>query len=237
MVFQSRPAKLIAILQVEKTHRVQCQQPGCGQGIFKAIHVIDEDGKLMVLGSTCFAVRFGKSNALGPPRYGGGHGRPLTEEERLLLTENTEALIELLESERQTAARAAQEKLASMREVFDARKKTAVTSSWQSIEKQTFGIPWSWVKPMTSIAYFRMKDGTAWVRVQHQNGLHVLMPWPSFSGWDETFPTSVGIPDPDLGGLKVSNIAETVSYLRIRANSMHVGIWKDVIGLTKGISR
>jgi len=27
---------------------------------------------------------------------------------------------------------------------------------------------------------FQMKDGTAWVRVQHQEGFHMLMPWPWF---------------------------------------------------------
>ncbi len=66
-------------------------------------------------------------------------------------------------------------------------------------DAQRFGIPWTWAKPLSSIVYFPMRDGTAWVRVQHRGGEHLLMPWPAFEGWDEALPSSVGVAVPELG--------------------------------------
>ena len=62
----------------------------------------------MVLGSTCFAQRYGSPAALGQAQYGGGGGgRKLTDEERQLLIENTEALLAQFEAQAIADAEAA----------------------------------------------------------------------------------------------------------------------------------
>lgn len=67
----------------------------------------------MVLGSTCFAKRYGSGKALGPAQHGagGGAGLSLTDEERQLLIDNTAALLAQFEeqdrAQAETRARAA----------------------------------------------------------------------------------------------------------------------------------
>ena len=50
--------KLLAIVEVDKKKRVQCGQRGCGHGVYKAIHIVQDDDGLLVLGSTCYAKRY-----------------------------------------------------------------------------------------------------------------------------------------------------------------------------------
>jgi hypothetical protein len=93
--------QLLAVVGVEKAERVVCQADGCGHGVYRRIHVVrHDDGSLGVYGSDCFSRLFGhliESN----PQYGGGDGRELTAEERLMLAENTERLIAQFEVEHQ----------------------------------------------------------------------------------------------------------------------------------------
>lgn len=227
-------AILKAILQVDKDHRVQCQQPGCAHGVYRAIHVIEEDGKLSVLGSTCFKKRFGREDAIGKPSFGSGTGQMLSAEQRQMLIENTAALIEVLEKEQREQREIAQAKLRSLHSAFQKRYEPAP----RPVVKENAdlqGVPWIWAKSMPSIAYFQMKDGTAWVRVQHQEGFHMLMPWPCFDGWDEVFPSSVGVAAQEIGGIKVqsSDLVHAVAYLRERSNTMQVGIWREIFGSPK----
>lgn len=56
----SSPARLLAIVAVLPQKRVQCS--GCGHGVYAAIHVVEENGQILVLGSTCFAKRFGSAS-------------------------------------------------------------------------------------------------------------------------------------------------------------------------------
>ncbi len=67
-------ARLLAVVEVEKEQRIRCQQPGCNHTVYKAIHVVDEQGTLLVLGSTCFAKQYGSPTKLGDPAYGNGGG-------------------------------------------------------------------------------------------------------------------------------------------------------------------
>ena len=57
--------RLMAVVEVDKSERVYCAQPGCHHTVYKAIHVVKEGGELLVLGSTCFQKRFGSLTALG----------------------------------------------------------------------------------------------------------------------------------------------------------------------------
>lgn len=96
----SQNASLLAIVEVDKAHRVVCQAPNCGHSVYRRIHVVcHEDGCFGVYGSDCFQRLF-----LGvcgsTPSYGGG-GRLLTPEERNLLIQNTKSLIEQFEKEHQ----------------------------------------------------------------------------------------------------------------------------------------
>jgi hypothetical protein len=84
---------LLAIVEVEKSAAVQCQHPGCYHRVYKRIHVVEETGQLMVLGSTCFEKRYGSGSELGTPSIGGANGRRLTSEERQMLVDNKAALL------------------------------------------------------------------------------------------------------------------------------------------------
>lgn len=225
-------AKLIAIVGVEPDARVQCQQPGCGHSVYRRIHVVQEEAIFLVLGSTCFDKRYGSALALGKATYGSGgeDGRRLTDAQRLQLIHNTAALIAEFERETREAQELPRAKLAAFRATASAPKVVArqaqsMTSNWNKSDT-----PWAWSKPLSSIAYFSLNDGTHWVRTQHVEGFHVLMPWPSFDGWDELFPASVGTPDQVLGGYRISQVAQAIAYVRARGNFGHVGAWREVMG-------
>lgn len=99
----TRSAVLLAVVEVPKADRVICQAPGCKHSVFRRIHIVSENETLRALGSECFKKLFGeKTPSLRTPRYGTSDGRQLTSEERQLLGENTERLIEQFEAEQQS---------------------------------------------------------------------------------------------------------------------------------------
>jgi hypothetical protein len=224
-------AFLRAIVGVAKEKGVMCQQPGCRHRVYARIHIVEEEGRLLVLGSSCFAKRYGSAEALGKPSSSTSIGRQLTDEERQMMLDNTTELLAHFqrESEKEKASMLA--RLQFMKATIEARQPLAARptprAAWTQASKRP---PWPWVKPMSSVAYFRMKDGTGWVRVQSNEGLQMLMPWPTFQGWDEVFPPSVGVADPDLGGYRVSDIVHAVAYLRERSAFDRVGNWNVVDG-------
>jgi hypothetical protein len=75
---------------------------------------------------------------------------------------------------------------------------------------------WPWMKPGTSLGYFKLRDGSGWVRVQRQDNQHMLVPWPEVDGWEEAMPARLGTPYPALGGYLIHNVQDAVAYL-IRA--------------------
>lgn len=89
--------QLLAVVEVPREKRVVCQADGCGHSVYKRIHVVRANGKLMVLGSECYAKRFGGSSRV--PHYSSSAGRPLTDAERRMLLENTEELVSRLQQE------------------------------------------------------------------------------------------------------------------------------------------
>jgi len=80
-------AHLLAVVSVAPDKRIACEQPGCGHGVYAAIHVVLNESQLLALGSTCYQKRYG-SAGLGLPRFGGAGGRQLTNEEWGQLTQN-----------------------------------------------------------------------------------------------------------------------------------------------------
>lgn len=226
-------ASLLAIVGVEKVGAVQCQHPGCNHRVYRRIHVVNEAGHLLVLGSSCFAKRYGSRAVLGQPSIGGANGRQLSDDERPMLVDNTADLLARYRQEHLETQAAMKEKLRSLKAEFVSRPvgsvppvPPSVHNVWhQSIRRP----PWAWVKPLSSVAYFHLKDQTGWVRVQHVQGVQMLMPWPSFEGWDEVFPTSVGSPDLDTGGYEITDLIQTVSFLRARSEWDRVGNWSEAI--------
>lgn len=95
-------AKLLAVVEVPNEDRVRCQSTGCNHPVFRRIHVVRENSVVRVYGSECFKKLFiGLPVASSIPQYTSSDGRHLTEEERQLLIENTERLIQQFESEYQ----------------------------------------------------------------------------------------------------------------------------------------
>lgn len=93
---------LLAVVEVPHDERVRCAAEGCGHSVYRRIHLVRVDGSTKVYGSDCFARLFGSTpTGRAAPKYGSGTGRSLAPEERALLLENTERLIEQFEREHQ----------------------------------------------------------------------------------------------------------------------------------------
>lgn len=233
----STSARLLAIVEVDHDQRVRCGNPGCGHSVYKAVHMVQDGQELLVLGSTCFEKRYGMG-ALGAPHYGGGSGRRLTSEERELLLHNTQALLQQFEAEQE----ALRQKLLRIRAELSARTPiSAIPLSVPRGAKPQSAVrrsaPWVWMKPGTSMAGFKLRDGTGWVRVQHREGRQMLTPWPVFDGWDEWLPAHMGRPDIELAAYPVTDVRAVISFLRDRATAEKVsGLWAEIEGVLRGSS-
>ncbi len=228
-------AHLLAIVSVPPTKRVQCQNPGCGHGVYAAIHVVEDGGQLVVLGSTCFAKRYGSGHALGKPSYsaGGGNGDMLSDEERQMLTDNTAALIAMFKARHELALTAAAEKLKALRSRFAQNAEFQRPAQSPPLPRTpTFNHrPWAWQHQRnTSVAIFSSACGQNWLRVQHQDGTHKLVPWPMFDGWDEALPPSCGVPDLDLQAYSPSDLLEAFATLKQLGHiGPIVGVWPSIL--------
>lgn len=110
--------QLLAVVEVPSENRVRCQSAGCNHPVFRRIHVVRENSVVRVYGSECFKKLFvGLPVASSIPQFTSSDGRHLTGEERQLLIENTERLIQKFESEYQ-AELARQAALAAARQAF-----------------------------------------------------------------------------------------------------------------------
>lgn len=167
-------AQLLAMVSVDSAHRVRCQNPGCGHSVYRAIHVVRDGGALLVLGSTCFAKRYGSAQALGSASHAGEAGRALTEQERELLEHNKAELVARFEAEDR---RKADERAAFVAEV-KAREahllRILTPPALPAAVARPQGLPglgsaaapgWPWMKPKASFGYFKLHDGSAGVRV------------------------------------------------------------------------
>lgn len=218
-------AKLLAIVSVEHADRVRCGQPTCGHSVYRRIHVVRESGKLLVLGSTCFANRYGTESALGKTRFGGSEGRMLTDEERQLLLNNTEALLARFEEE------AALLHAAKVRPAPAALQTSPVNATPRPITvNYPHEAPWAWVKPWSSVIYLKLNDGSGWIRALRKDDKHLLVPWPVFDGWDEALPALFGQVDRGCGGHVLPDVVAALRYLRNHAEwETKPGRWKDVM--------
>ena len=233
--------RLMAVVEVDKSERVYCAQPGCHHTVYKAIHVVKEAEQLLVLGSTCFEKRYGNLKALGKAQYWGGNGKVLTSEERALLAQNTQALLARFEAEEAQLPQEVELKPQRLREAASKpmpptrlpatpwRQRPAAVGSMAP--RGVF--PWPWMKPGTSVAAFKFQDGSGWVRVQHKDTRQFIVPWPSFDGWDEALPPVVGRLNLEIGGYEVTGpVPTTIAFLREHAEAEKVtGVWAEVVAI------
>ncbi len=230
----------MAIVEVDKAERVYCAQPGCHHTVYKAIHVVKEGDQLLVLGSTCFQKRFGSLTALGKAQHWGGNGKVLTSEERALLAENTQALLARFEVEESRLCEEAERKLQRLRDEMLRRATPRQVIAPAPVQRPGMqgvslrGVfPWSWMLPASSVAAFKLRDGSGWVRVQHKDRRQFIVPWPSFDGWEEALPPVVGRANLEVGGYEVvGHVVDAIAYLRAHAAGEKItGVWGDVTGL------
>lgn len=238
--------RLMAIVEVDKEERVYCAQPGCHHTVHKAIHVVKEGDKLLLLGSTCFQKRFGSLTALGKAQHWGGNGKALTSEERALLAENTQALLDRFEAEGVRLRAEASLKLKHLREDEPRRSMGPQIAARSPVQipgmqgRSLRGVfPWPWIKPISGVAAFKLRDGSGWVRVQHEDGRHFIVPWPTFEGWDEAMPPVVGRADLDVGGYQVVEpVVDAIAYLRTQCTGEKItGVWSEVTALLGSAAR
>lgn len=234
--------RLLAIVAVEPSQRVQCQQPACNHGVYAAIHVVRDEGRVLVLGSTCFEKRYGSSSALGRPAYdnAGGSGRRLTAEERRLLVENTAALIARFEDETERERQAALEQEKLLREAAAARQPPAPSPALRfSDDLGPPGRRWPWLwHSGSSVGLLTSPVGQQWVRQEHRDRYQTLAPWPAFRGWQTELPTSVGTPDENLGALVVSDIVSALKTLKAMGYAGPlVGSWQTIQPSLDGFAR
>ena len=217
---------LVAIVSVEFAARILCQNPGCGHAVYRRIHVVNDAGQWLLLGSTCFAKLYGSEQALGAPRVGNAEGKTLSAEEREQLLANTEEFMRSLED-------LARPRIVNPPPAPPAPPQRSYEQTYArpAASNSTSASPWPWRKPMSSMARFNCGDGTLWYRVQHTDGRHLLMPWPQgFEGWDESLPALIGMPHETIEGLVVSNVATAVAYLtQMTGGPPKVsGLWRDL---------
>jgi len=230
----------MAIVEVEKAQRVYCAQPGCHHTVYKAIHVVKEGDQLLVLGSTCFQKRFGSLTALGKAQHWGCNGRALTTEERALLAGNTPALLAHFEVEEARMREEARQKLQRLRDEMRRRSTPLQVPAQVTVRLPRVGgmslrgvFPWPWMMPASSVAAFKLRDGSGWVRVEHKDRRQFIVPWPRFDGWEEALPPAVGDASLEVGGYEVVGpLVASIAYLRAHAVGEKItGLWGDVAAL------
>lgn len=93
--------QLLIIVEVNKSDRIYCQSENCKHTVFKKIHVVRDNGKLTLYGSSCFTKKYHDlpSNFRIPTYPSRSSGSVLSDEERKMLTDNTEKLLAIFRQE------------------------------------------------------------------------------------------------------------------------------------------
>ena len=88
------------VVEVDPSDRVRCQAPGCNHPVYKRIHVVRDSGRIVVLGSECWARLYGLARLERTAEwFGTNDGRRLTSEERAILVANTAEFVARMEAE------------------------------------------------------------------------------------------------------------------------------------------
>lgn len=92
--------ELLQIVEVDSEDKVRCCAPGCHRSVYKKIHIVRDEGEIIVLGETCYGIIYNNIESK-KSNYFRSSSRKLSPAERLLLIDNTEALIAKFEQEYQ----------------------------------------------------------------------------------------------------------------------------------------
>lgn len=219
--------KLLAIVAVDPSHRVRCQQPNCGHSVYARIHVVEDAGNLFVLGSDCFAKRYGDGHVATVTNGYGGGGRMLTDAEREMLIGNTKALLAKFEAERLMALELAEQERKKEIKMREDQRTAMLTKITAFKERMAFVSPprlehkgqpmigrepapveviplpsWAYLKKQhSSIFAYGLGDGQCWVLIQSatHEGCFIAPAPNAFESWDEALPTSLGVADIERG--------------------------------------
>jgi len=86
------------------------------------------------------------------------------------------------------------------------------------------------MKPGTSFDYFKLSDGTGWLRVQRNDGKQMLAPWPMFDRWNDALPVHIGPVEPLFGAYVLRDVVAAVEYLRRQGVREKVsGFWRNIV--------
>lgn len=224
------PAQLLTIVSVAREKRIQCQNPGCGHGVYAAIHVVEDEGQLLVMGSTCYAKRYGGAEALGKPSYGYSGGL-LTAEQRDVLANNTALLIAQLKREHERVKAEAAAKLKALKERLQPGVIARPISAPAAAPNPRH--PWPWQhRTNTSVAVLWSPSDQCWLRVMHQDGTHKLVPWPAVEGWQTALPDFCGPADIAMGYYSLPNVVSALKGLQeLGFSTPQVTRWPQVLSL------
>lgn len=100
---------LLGVVEVERNSRIRCQAPGCNHAVYKAIHLVEVDRRLILLGSQCCGKLFGWTSRSRSASYTTGERR-LSAEERGQLETNTSELLQKLKTEHEARLERAKER-------------------------------------------------------------------------------------------------------------------------------
>lgn len=156
---------LAAIVEVDHADRIQCQCKGCGQTVFRRVHVIlFPSGDIECWGSTCYERELGSHRGKVEPLYSSAAGRRLTEQEREWLKSNRDRLIAEFREQRErhlldAAESAERARAASERAAAEAEEQIAQTARAfeESRRARSLAIPQS-STPLARNAVPRLPD-------------------------------------------------------------------------------
>lgn len=233
-------ARLLAIVSVDRANSVACQSAGCGHRVYAAIHVVDDNGQLLVMGSTCFGRRFGGLQALGNPAYvNAGNAGELSPQDRELLANNTAAFVESFKERHERAMAEAAARLKAIKDRMQLARPvrhSIFAAKPADARPPRPNHPWPWQHPKnTSVGLMWSPTGQAWVRVQHRDGAQRIAPWPPYPGWDSVLPPALGTPDQTEEAYFVPDFVKAVMQLRAQGfTTPEVSSWPAVLKLVRG---
>ena len=107
--------KLLAVVEVEKEKKVRCCAPNCNKSVYKRIHIVEDNNEIIVLGETCYKIIY-RNELSKKSLYTVNQSKILTDDERVLLIQNTKELIHEFEKNYQMQQEILKEKERKNRE-------------------------------------------------------------------------------------------------------------------------
>ena len=79
-------------------------------------------------------------------------------------------------------------------------------------------------QPGCVLTFYRLGDGTTWLRYRRKDGIHVLRPWPDGkSGWQSALPRTFGHFDAELNAYRMDNFLKNMDAIAAAAVEVRSG--------------